>query len=384
MKKTPENIDREYFSLIRDNDREGLRRLVLGYAKEKGFSKTVYRVDSVGSKEYHDTEGVFYTDSLDYYLHSDTGYSKDDAKEYLLRTGTRMKVFDPMGKYGFRADTWSTIWGPCRLFTKWGLENQNEDAEEDDEVGFTDTDSLAQIGKELGYDYTILRDIPNDMGYGELYTEFAVYDSCNVKPTEPILHYPDGTVIPLSKRFTDSFSMEEEEDRYPYFDDSYSAIDGYDKIFLGESHSLAGTKANVGYRYENLFGSGVRSLRDIVTYEVLELGNDDILDTVLGSFTMAPSDRKAVQDALNGKDCRKKAVESCLKAIREEYPNAKYALWLCNSPDDVISSYSEDGDDGEQISMDDIDAYPKGLPKPISDLGDEGKLWVYNDMPMAI
>jgi len=158
----------------------------------------------------------------------------------------------------------------------------------------------------------------------------------------------------------------------------------YGTGLLGESRSRAGTEADVGYRYEGLYGSGVRSLRDIVSYEVLELGNDDILDTVLGSFAMAPSDRKAVQDALDGKGSRGEAVKACLRAIRREYPNAKYALWLCDSPEDVISSYSEDGDDGEQISRDDIDAYPKGLPKPISDLGDEGKLWVYNDMPMAI
>lgn len=158
----------------------------------------------------------------------------------------------------------------------------------------------------------------------------------------------------------------------------------YGTGLLGESRSRAGTEADVGYRYEGLYGSGVRSLRDIVSYEVLELGNDDILDTVLGSFAMAPSDRKAVQDALDGKGDRGEAVKACLRAIRREYPNAKYALWLCDSPEDVISSYSEDGDDGEQISRDDIDAYPKGLPKPISDLGDEGKLWAYNDMPMAI
>lgn len=158
----------------------------------------------------------------------------------------------------------------------------------------------------------------------------------------------------------------------------------YGTGLLGESCSRAGTKANVGYRYEGLYGSGVRSLRDIVTYEVLELGNDDILDTVLGSFAMAPSDRKTVQDALDGKGSRGEAVKACLRAIRREYPNAKYALWLCDSPEDVVSSYSEDGDGGEQISRDDIDAYPKGLPKPISDLGQEGKLWLYNDMPEPV
>lgn len=359
MENKDNAIDREYFSLLERNDNIGLSKLVHRYAKEKGFSKKVYRVDSYSGNgtEYHDTEGVFYTDSLDYYLHSDTGYSKDDAKEYLLRTGTRMKVFDPMGKYGFRADTWSAIWGPCRLFTKWGLENQNEDAEEDDEEGVTDTDSLAQIGKELGYDYTILRDIPNDMGYGELYTEFAVYDSCNVKPTEPILHYPDGTVIPLSKRFTDSYDM-------------------------NESAHPSSSSGNIGYRYEGLYGSGVRNLVDVMSYEVIELGNDDILETVLGNFSMGASDRKAVQDALDGGEDRRKAVNACLRSIRKEYPQARYALWLCDSPEDVISSYSNDGD--EPIGRKDIDAYRKGHTKPISDLDDEGKLWVYDEMPKAL
>ena len=40
----------------------------------------------------------------------------------------------------------------------------------------------------------------------------------------------------------------------------------------------------VKYRTEQLYGSGYRDLKEVITFEILELGNDDIPLTILSSL----------------------------------------------------------------------------------------------------
>ena len=54
----------------------------------------------------------------------------------------------------------------------------------------------------------------------------------------------------------------------------------------------------VKYRTEQLYGSGYRDLKEVITFEILELGNDDIPLTILSSL-MDECKMKASEDLRN-------------------------------------------------------------------------------------
>lgn len=149
------------------------------------YTIPVYRVDSrEDGNDSWSNSTRFFADDLSYFDKSDTGYSKKDAKKYLLNTKD-FKVFDPMRELDLEADTWSTIWGTIGEFDSfdiyWECEDEDLDEDDPDYMVYTSTDDLAEAGRRLGYDVTILRDIPNDHGWGEPYTEYAVHNSRCVK-----------------------------------------------------------------------------------------------------------------------------------------------------------------------------------------------------------
>ena len=131
------------------------------------------------------------------------------------------------------------------------------------------------------------------------------------------------------------------------------------------------------YRTENAYGSGVRGLRDVIEFEMLELGNTDIPETLLKSFALSEKQRYELEKSIENwhrlSDKRKqKVVDSCMDVIQKKYPNANYALWLADK--DVVKSYYGGSDD-------DIDSYEIEYKEPISDLGIDGKLFVYSKYP---
>ena len=138
------------------------------------YTKEVYRVGKITD------DGInFFTDSLDYYDESDTGYNKEDAEKYYINLKD-FKVWDPVRELNLEPNTWSAIWGKTESFDKYGIEYEYPDDDEEDEKriwAITDTDWLAQAGKDNGYDVTIIRDIPAKQGYGNEYTEYAVHNN---------------------------------------------------------------------------------------------------------------------------------------------------------------------------------------------------------------
>ena len=137
------------------------------------YTKEVYRVGKI-------TDGGinFFTDNLDYYDESDTGYNKKDAEKYYINLKD-FKVWDPVRELNLEPNTWSAIWGKTEDFDKYGIEYEFPEDEEDEKRiwAITDTDWLAQAGKDNGYDVTIIRDIPAKQGYGNEYTEYAVHNN---------------------------------------------------------------------------------------------------------------------------------------------------------------------------------------------------------------
>lgn len=138
------------------------------------------------------------------------------------------------------------------------------------------------------------------------------------------------------------------------------------------------------YRAERYSGSGVRDAASVLTFEVCELANTDILAYCLEHYNLKKMHfdnnlrvlQESIEDgnAVDEKDIRI-LMEDLLKNIENETGHiVKYALWLA-SKESVISNY-----DGTEDS---IDAYECGSVI-LSDLGEDGVLYGYQTKPVKI
>jgi len=144
----------------------------------------VYRVGKTDDFE----QGLFFSDTLDYYDYSDTGYDKKDAIPYELDL-KGAKVVDPIIEWDLDVSNWYDIRQTEEVFLKHNFEYYEgfpeidyDDPEEYHEV-YTDTDYLAQWAYENGYDVCILRDIPGSREFGDKSsTEYCVFNKNIIKP----------------------------------------------------------------------------------------------------------------------------------------------------------------------------------------------------------
>jgi hypothetical protein len=137
---------------------------------------TLYRVGELG-------KGTFFTDSLDYYSQSMTGYKKEEAKTYTIDL-SMAKVFDPMKELSLYPNTWSDIEGKVEDFEKYNIDYESDSP--DAIWGRTSTDDIAYAVKDLGYDVLILRDIRGDYGTGNPFNEYIIYNTDLLKPVDNI------------------------------------------------------------------------------------------------------------------------------------------------------------------------------------------------------
>ena len=146
---------------------------------KNNYNIKVYRVGE-DEKEYKNSTR-FYASSLDYFDYSDTGYDKNDAKPYLLNL-TDFKVWNPIKELKLNVNSWSHIEGRIKDFEKYNIYYLDyDDVDEDFEFGYVCTDDLADAGRKLGYDVTILENIPSNHGWGDNFTEYAVHNSNAIK-----------------------------------------------------------------------------------------------------------------------------------------------------------------------------------------------------------
>ncbi len=145
-----------------------------------------------------------------------------------------------------------------------------------------------------------------------------------------------------------------------------------------------------GYRSENIYGEGFRDAGDVISHEIFELGNTDILHYLYDNGFKNPSYKNlwnaielGDEDALikvihfPGQE-REWVKDNILFPIYKRTGlTVNYVLWLCDSKEDVENSYQVDA--GDQ----DIDTYPVGEVL-LSDLGKEGKLYGYEFLPERI
>lgn len=138
------------------------------------------------------------------------------------------------------------------------------------------------------------------------------------------------------------------------------------------------------YRTENFSGSGVRDAVSVLTFEVCDLTNTDILAYCLEHYSLKRmhfnetlqvlKDSLEDGDAVDEQDIRN-LMEDLLKHIESETGHIiRYALWLADKKT-VLADY--------EGTEDNIDAYECG-PVILSDLGEDGILFGYESNPEKI
>lgn len=157
----------------------------------------------------------------------------------------------------------------------------------------------------------------------------------------------------------------------------------------------------MGYRTEQLRGENYRDAASVMAHEVFILQNVDIPDTLCDGILKESRiidelerlrSRVANRRIVNGdvemdKLCNIASIfryesvgvgyfNKVLGEIElETGKNIKYALWLCDSIDDVVNEYGEFGNitEFDQYETSDI---------ILSDIGRAGKLYGYEECPM--
>lgn len=135
------------------------------------------------------------------------------------------------------------------------------------------------------------------------------------------------------------------------------------------------------YRLEQLYGSGVRDLQEIIVFEISELGNTDVLIYSLSHYREYFSDNLAgrLESFINNEEYFE-AHESYIRDLVNIYLRAlstkfgyplKYGLWLAEKSRFSIEMQPE------------LDAYYTS-DVVLSDLGLDGKLFAYEHMPEPI
>lgn len=148
----------------------------------------------------------------------------------------------------------------------------------------------------------------------------------------------------------------------------------------------------IKYRTEELSGSGCREIFDVLKFEIFELTNNDIFLTLIEKSKTC----KKCQDNfisiyqifriwknsdshvnINEND----VINELISNINDFYEDEiNHCLWLCNSVEDIDSSYGEMLHGDETIT---IDMYECGNIV-LSDLGLEGSLYGFNRLPEKV
>ncbi len=162
-----------------------------------------------------------------------------------------------------------------------------------------------------------------------------------------------------------------------------------------------------GYRCEEFYGEGYRDAASVMAYEVFVLNNTDVLDYLIKSkligewmkelllvYSTHMKDGVLIRTGFdtdyeemlyryqNNEEDRVDFFHDILDDISKRTGwEIKYCLWLCNSPKDCFNYYNRDST--KRITDFQFDKYEtSGIV--LTDLGREGKLYEYEEMPKLI
>lgn len=138
----------------------------------------------------------------------------------------------------------------------------------------------------------------------------------------------------------------------------------------------------IRYRSEAPFGEGYRDVVPVMVHEIYEMGNVDILETLISGIYDIPEGlvedcREIIEDKIESSEDG--VTKLCEKLIREISRNVgheiKYCLWLADKQvvEDFYCAREE---------VFDIDAYETG--NILSDCGYDGCLYGYKSLPQPL
>ena len=142
----------------------------------------------------------------------------------------------------------------------------------------------------------------------------------------------------------------------------------------------------IKYRTEAAYGSGVRNIINVMSYEIYELLNMDILEYVLEHYSLGNDIESKINSVLHYYCSHEHLdgfsehdiVELCNHIIKrinsEKNKDLKYALWLADK--DAVKKYYN----GEDENIDEYDTSDVVL----SDLGCDGILYAYENIPKKL
>ena len=134
------------------------------------------------------------------------------------------------------------------------------------------------------------------------------------------------------------------------------------------------------YRSEDSYGSGVRDILDVMTYEIYELKNIDIPDYILNNYLQNTNIQGTVEKLVDDVEAfdEEEVYKICKLMIKEINKQTdhdlKYALWLADKSV-VLDMYAYDSLNVDAYETSDI---------ILSNLGADGVLFAYDYEPEPI
>ena len=239
------DIDNEYLEAVKNNDLETAQKLVDEAAKENGYT----------IKAYHGTtnqqEKSTWNDKMKWY---DTEYKHFTVfkRQYDEQAGHFFNDdIDNAGGYGsILYSVYLKINKPLVIDCKG--QNYASITFDGKEM---DTYEWAEYAKNHRYDGVIFKNISDGVGYDDLSrltTDYVVFNSNQIKSSEPITYDDNGNVIPLSKRFINysvdiryqsrNTDIDENIEDLLFDEEFYKPFENEDKTVITESLSELQTK----------------------------------------------------------------------------------------------------------------------------------------------
>jgi len=411
------------------NDKEMAEKFALGYnfnynllddetptvykiAIEPGNYKEIYSEEEYETimdivniedtlRDYSEYDGIIYTDNdLTYYLIFNPKekckiIDKEILQESLLEDIQHeytyqdiLEIINKMDSSGYPIE-FNNIESNIILLspdgTSVGIDNWDTHSDFGDELynyiyeNFPELYSQIESQMDASYGYDII-DIIEDMGFITL--------NSGGMPEEPrrkivIMTKPSN----LQYNFIEDWLNLGDEKVYVYCRGTakyYSLVENTPRDIIKKIQRYFISRVleeQLGYRTETAYGSGVRDLREILDFEIIELGNVDIPATIVKNFPMKNNFERMLlnhfveEPETYSRKQKYDIVKLCQWIILRKYPKAKYALWLADK--DAVKTYYGGTEE-------DIDEYETEYDIPISDLGNEGKLYLYSEIPEKI
>lgn len=161
---------------------------------------------------------------------------------------------------------------------------------------------------------------------------------------------------------------------------------------------IATTIGKIGFRTEQLYGEGYRDAASVMAHETFELSNTCILDTLsktlfantdygrqlqhLSKVISGEEDDENLEmfldEAFNNEEIGIGFFTNVLEEVKNKTgKEIRYALWLCDSIEDIKKEYEIDENANK---LTEFDVY--GISDIVlSDLKTQGKLYGYEDEP---